>query len=65
MDSCLEGHVSNSDGSELIRLASCFLRYEARDKLCKKSQKWQKQLALEIQGIAAAAFQWHGNKYTP
>jgi hypothetical protein len=37
MDSCLEGHVSNSDGSELIRLASHCLQYEARDELPKKN----------------------------
>jgi hypothetical protein len=32
MDSCLEGHVSNSDGTELMRLASRCLQYEARDR---------------------------------
>ncbi|RLN42677.1 putative serine/threonine-protein kinase [Panicum miliaceum] len=32
MDSCLEGHVSNSDGTDLMRLASRCLQYEARDR---------------------------------
>jgi hypothetical protein len=32
MDSCLEGHVANSDGTELMRLASRCLQYEARDR---------------------------------
>jgi hypothetical protein len=32
MDSCLEGHVSSSDGTELIRLASRCLQYEGRDR---------------------------------
>ena len=31
MDSCLEGHVSNSDGTDLMRLASRCLQYEACD----------------------------------
>lgn len=32
MDSCLEGHVSSSDGTDLMRLASRCLQYEARDR---------------------------------
>lgn len=32
MDSCLEGHVSSSDGTEMVRLASRCLAYEARDR---------------------------------
>ena len=32
MNSCLEGHVSNSDGTDLMRLASRCLQYEARDR---------------------------------
>ncbi|CAL9197064.1 unnamed protein product [Musa hybrid cultivar] len=32
MDSCLEGHFSNSDGTELVRLASRCLQYEPRER---------------------------------
>ncbi|KAK6943051.1 Serine-threonine/tyrosine-protein kinase, catalytic domain [Dillenia turbinata] len=32
MDSCLEGHFSNDDGTELVRLASRCLQYEARER---------------------------------
>lgn len=32
MDSCLEGHFSNDDGTELVRLASRCLQYEPRDR---------------------------------
>ncbi|KAA8543803.1 hypothetical protein F0562_022020 [Nyssa sinensis] len=32
MDSCLEGHFSNDDGTELVRLASRCLQYETRDR---------------------------------
>ncbi|OAY79449.1 putative serine/threonine-protein kinase [Ananas comosus] len=32
MDSCLEGHFSNADGTEIVRLASRCLQYEARDR---------------------------------
>ncbi|KAM3261826.1 hypothetical protein ACQJBY_052488 [Aegilops geniculata] len=32
MDSCLDGHVSSSDGTEMVRLASRCLQYEARDR---------------------------------
>ncbi|KAG8061581.1 hypothetical protein GUJ93_ZPchr0003g18586 [Zizania palustris] len=32
MDSCLEGHVSSSDGTDLMKLASRCLQYEARDR---------------------------------
>ncbi|CAK9167754.1 unnamed protein product [Ilex paraguariensis] len=32
MDSCLEGHFSNDDGSELVRLATRCLQYESRDR---------------------------------
>lgn len=31
MDSCLEGHVSSSNGTDLMRLASRCLPYEACD----------------------------------
>ncbi|ERN09612.1 probable serine/threonine-protein kinase BSK3 [Amborella trichopoda] len=32
MDSCLEGHFSNDDGTELVRLASRCLQHEARER---------------------------------
>ncbi|KAL1217685.1 Serine/threonine-protein kinase BSK5 [Cardamine amara subsp. amara] len=32
MDSCLEGHFSNDDGTDLVRLASRCLQYEARER---------------------------------
>lgn len=32
LDSCLEGHFSNDDGTELVRLASRCLQYEARER---------------------------------
>lgn len=32
MDSCLEGHFSNDDGTELVRVASRCLQYEPRDR---------------------------------
>ncbi|CAA7392692.1 unnamed protein product [Spirodela intermedia] len=32
MDSCLEGHFSNEDGAELVRLASRCLQYEPRER---------------------------------
>lgn len=32
MDSCLEGHVSSSDGNEMMRLVSRCLSYEARER---------------------------------
>ncbi|ANM59849.1 kinase with tetratricopeptide repeat domain-containing protein [Arabidopsis thaliana] len=31
-DSCLEGQFSDSDGTELVRLTSCCLQYEARER---------------------------------
>ncbi|PIA54516.1 hypothetical protein AQUCO_00900813v1 [Aquilegia coerulea] len=37
MDSCLEGHFSNDDGIELVRLASRCLQYEARERPNPKS----------------------------
>ena len=32
MDSCLEGHFSNDEGTELVRLASRCLQYEPRER---------------------------------
>ncbi|CAE6248745.1 unnamed protein product [Arabidopsis lyrata] len=32
MDSCLDGHFSNDDGTDLVRLASRCLQYEARER---------------------------------
>lgn len=32
MDSCLDGHFSNDDGTELVRLATRCLQYEARER---------------------------------
>lgn len=37
MDSCLEGHISSDDGTELVRLASRCLQYEPRDRPNAKS----------------------------
>lgn len=37
MDSCLEGHFSNDDGTELVRLASRCLQYEPRERPNAKS----------------------------
>ncbi|GER57233.1 kinase family protein [Striga asiatica] len=37
MDSCLEGHFSNDDGTELVRLATRCLQYEARERPNTKS----------------------------
>lgn len=37
MDSALEGNFSNDDGSELVRLASRCLQYEARERPNAKS----------------------------
>ncbi|KAJ4797842.1 kinase with tetratricopeptide repeat domain-containing protein [Rhynchospora pubera] len=59
MDSCLEGHFSNADGMELMRLASSCLQYEPRDRPVIKSllaslTSLQKDAALpshELMGI--------------
>ncbi|KAH7866048.1 hypothetical protein Vadar_014839 [Vaccinium darrowii] len=37
MDSCLEGHFTNDDGTELVRFASRCLQYEARERPNAKS----------------------------
>ncbi|XP_045826668.1 serine/threonine-protein kinase BSK5-like [Trifolium pratense] len=37
MDSCLEGHFSNDDGTEIVRLASRCLQYEPRERPNAKS----------------------------
>lgn len=37
MDSCLEGHFSNDEGTEIVRLASRCLQYEARERPNAKS----------------------------
>ncbi|KAL0336798.1 UNVERIFIED_CONTAM: Serine/threonine-protein kinase BSK5 [Sesamum calycinum] len=37
MDSCLEGHFSNDDGTELVKLATRCLQYEARERPNAKS----------------------------
>lgn len=37
MDSCLEGHFSNDDGTELVRIATRCLQYEARERPNAKS----------------------------
>ncbi|CAH9068048.1 unnamed protein product [Cuscuta europaea] len=37
MDSCLEGHFSNEDGTQLVNLATCCLNYEARERPNTKS----------------------------
>ncbi|XP_068649640.1 serine/threonine-protein kinase BSK5-like [Aristolochia californica] len=37
MDSCLDGHFSNDDGTELVRLASRCLQYEPRERPNAKS----------------------------
>lgn len=37
MDSCLEGHFTNDDGTELVRLASRCLQFEARERPNAKS----------------------------
>ncbi|CAA0836336.1 Protein kinase protein with tetratricopeptide repeat domain [Striga hermonthica] len=37
MDSCLEGHFSNDDGAELVRLATRCLQFEARERPNSKS----------------------------
>jgi hypothetical protein len=37
MDSALEGHFSKDDGTELVRLASRCLQYEARERPNAKS----------------------------
>lgn len=37
MDSCLEGHFSNDDGTELVRLASRCLQFEPRERPNPKS----------------------------
>ncbi|GER55853.1 kinase family protein [Striga asiatica] len=37
MDSCLEGHFSNDDGAELVRLATRCLQFEARERPNAKS----------------------------
>lgn len=36
-DSCLEGHFSNDDGAELVKIASRCLQYEPRDRPNAKS----------------------------
>ncbi|XP_075486364.1 serine/threonine-protein kinase BSK5-like [Primulina tabacum] len=37
MDSCLEGHISTHEGTELVRLATRCLQYEARERPSAKS----------------------------
>lgn len=36
-DSCLEGHFTNDDGTELVRIASRCLQYEPRERPNAKS----------------------------
>ncbi|KAL8114588.1 serine/threonine-protein kinase BSK7-like [Apium graveolens] len=65
-DSCLEGQISNSDGTELVRLASRCLQYEPRERPNTKSlltaliplQKETRVSSYELMGIphGAAAF---------
>ncbi|XP_076898880.1 serine/threonine-protein kinase BSK5-like, partial [Bidens hawaiensis] len=64
MDSCLEGHFSNDDGTELVRIASCCLQYEPRERPNAKSvvasltlQKQTDASSLVLLGI--------GNELTP
>ncbi|XP_026425995.1 serine/threonine-protein kinase BSK5-like [Papaver somniferum] len=60
MDSCLEGHFSNDDGTELVRLASRCLQYEARERPNPKSlvtalialQKDTEVPSYELMGIS-------------
>ncbi|KAA3464868.1 putative serine/threonine-protein kinase [Gossypium australe] len=54
MDSALEGHFSNDDGAELVRLASRCLQYEARERPNAKSlvvslMSLQKEAELSFQ----------------
>ncbi|XP_022966098.1 probable serine/threonine-protein kinase BSK3 [Cucurbita maxima] len=59
MDSALEGHFSNDDGTELVRLASRCLQYEARERPNAKSlvtallplQKDSEVLSYVLMGI--------------
>lgn len=60
MDSCLEGHFSNDDGTELVRLATRCLQYEARERpnakslvtslvsLQKEDEVWKCHLKLSL-----------------
>lgn len=57
MDSCLEGHFSNDDGTELVRIASRCLQYEARERPNAKSlvtslAPLQKEIQVKTPAIA-------------
>lgn len=57
MDSCLEGHFSNDDGTELVRIASRCLQYEPRERPNAKSlvtslAPLQKEIQVKTSAIA-------------
>lgn len=57
MDSCLEGHFSNDDGTELVRIASRCLQYEPRERPNAKSlvtslAPLQKEIQVKTPAIA-------------
>ncbi|KAL8141647.1 hypothetical protein V2J09_014679 [Rumex salicifolius] len=62
MDSCLEGQISNDEGTELVRLASRCLQYEPRERPSPKSlvasliplQKETEVPSRELMGISQA-----------
>lgn len=65
MDSCLEGHFSNDDGTELVRLATRCLQYEARERpnakslvtslasLQKETEVWLNIIVLDMFELSA------------
>lgn len=68
MDSCLDGHFSNDDGTELVRLATRCLQYEARERPSVKSlvtaltslQKETEVPSYELLGVQQATMSTTG-----
>lgn len=68
MDSALEGNFSNDDGTELVRLASRCLQYEARERpnakslatalmsLQKETEVWFLSLLLDMYHLYVTKF---------
>jgi len=63
MDSCLEGHFSNDDGTELVRLASRCLQYEPRERPNAKSLVTA-LTPLQKETSVCSSFSLHGSKFT-
>jgi hypothetical protein len=63
MDSCLEGHFSNDDGTEIVRLASRCLQYEPRERPNAKSLVTA-LAPLQKETSVRSSFSIHVSKFT-